>query len=129
MLAIIAAVLVVLWLLGFLAFHVSSGFINCFVDITERKQGEETRARLAAIVEFSDDAMISKTLDGTITTWNKAAERLFGYTAEEAIGRNITLIVPPNEWLVPPPEGCRIGKRGSLARRVNHYLSSIIQPS
>ena len=72
------------------------GAINCFVDISERKHAEEVRARLAAIVESSDDAMISKTLDGTITTWNKGAERLLGYRAEEAIGKNITLIVPPD---------------------------------
>jgi PAS domain S-box-containing protein len=72
------------------------GAINCFVDITERKQAEELRSRLAAIVESSDDAMVSKKLDGTITTWNAAAERLFGYTSAEAVGKNITLIVPPD---------------------------------
>lgn len=64
------------------------------MDITERRQAEETRGQLAAIVESSNDAMISKTLDGTITSWNKGAEHLFGYTAEEAIGQNIALIIP-----------------------------------
>ncbi len=58
------------------------------------KQDAEELARLAAIVESSDDAIFSKTLDGTVTSWNPGAERLYGYTAEEMIGKNISLIVP-----------------------------------
>src|SRR6202789_2713136 len=65
-----------------------------FHDVTERKQAERTTSLLAAIVDSSDDAILSKKLDGTITSWNKSAERLFGYKAEEAVGQHITLIVP-----------------------------------
>jgi PAS domain S-box-containing protein len=65
-------------------------------DISEIKQALEAQARLASIVESSDDAMVSKDLDGIIRSWNKAAERIFGYTAEEAIGQHITLIIPPD---------------------------------
>ncbi len=71
------------------------------IDITERKRIEvelresEQRLRwLAAIVESSDEAIVSKNLDGVITSWNKGAERVFGYTAEEAIGRPITIVIP-----------------------------------
>jgi PAS domain S-box-containing protein len=63
-------------------------------DVTERKQADETRARLAAIVESSNDAIVSLALDDTILTWNTGAERLYKYTANEAIGRNRALIVP-----------------------------------
>ena len=64
-------------------------------DITERKRVEETARKLAAIVESSDDAIIGKDLNGIIVSWNRGAERMFGYTADEAVGRDISLIYPP----------------------------------
>jgi two-component system, chemotaxis family, CheB/CheR fusion protein len=70
------------------------GAVNMLVDITDRKRAEESARRLAAVVEFSDDAIITKDLDGVITSWNRGAERLFGYKAEETIGRPITILVP-----------------------------------
>ena len=59
-------------------------------------RAEEVRLRYAAIVESSDDAIIAKTLDGVISAWNAAAERMFGYTEHEAIGQPITMIIPPD---------------------------------
>jgi PAS domain S-box-containing protein len=65
-------------------------------DITERKQAEEVRSYLAAIVESSEDAIIGKTLDGVLTSWNAGAERLYGYSADEVIGRPVSLLIPPD---------------------------------
>lgn len=69
--------------------------INTVVqDITERKQGELDLARLGSIVDNSYDAIVGKTLQGKITSWNRGAERLYGYSAQEIIGKSITLIIP-----------------------------------
>ena len=76
-----------------------------------------TRARLAAIVDSSDDAIVSKTLNGVITTWNRAAERMFGYTAAEAVGRHITLIIPAERHAEEDDVLARIG-RGEM---VDHF--------
>ncbi len=65
-------------------------------EIVERKQVEKSLAHMAAIVEYSGEAVISKSLDGIILSWNKTAEKIFGYQAEEIIGQSITILVPPH---------------------------------
>lgn len=92
--------------------------IQCNVrDITERKQAEEAIAHLAAIVESSDDAIISKTLEGTILSWNQGAQRIFGYTAEEAIGKSIYFLIPPDRIDEEP----KILERLKGGERIDHY--------
>jgi PAS domain S-box-containing protein len=73
----------------------SRGAVLVFRDVSERRKAQETARRLAAIVEGSEDAIVGKTLDGIVTTWNQGAEKLFGYTAEEMIGTPISRLVPP----------------------------------
>ncbi|MBL8826855.1 MAG: PAS domain S-box protein [Planctomycetaceae bacterium] len=70
------------------------GAVNVLVDVTTQKASSIEQAHLASIVESSEDAIVSKTLDGVILSWNQGAERLFGYTAAEAVGQPITLIIP-----------------------------------
>ena len=72
---------------------------------------------LASIVDSSDDAILSKTLDGVITSWNKAAERIYGYQAEEVIGRSVSLLIPPDR----PDEMAEILDRVRIGERVGHY--------
>jgi PAS domain S-box-containing protein len=86
-------------------------------DITERRKAEETRLLLGAIVDSSDDAIISKNLDGHITSWNHGAERLYGYTAEEAIGKSIFIVVPPDRH----EEEKEILERLQRGERVDHF--------
>ena len=93
-------------------------WVGMSIDITGQKQGEdEERARFAAIVQSSDDAIISKDLNGVITSWNKGAERLFGYTAQEAVGKSVTLLIPPERFEEEPAILERI-RRGEP---VDHY--------
>jgi len=87
------------------------------MDITDLKQAEEKSAKLAAIVESSDDAIISKTLESVITSWNKSAERIFGYTEDEIIGETIYKIIPPDRQDEEP----HILARLKTGERVEHF--------
>jgi PAS domain S-box-containing protein len=85
--------------------------------VAERRRDEATLARLASIVESSDDAIVSKTLEGVITSWNGGAERLYGYTAAEAVGRPISLLIPPDR----PNEMTRILQRLERGDHIEPY--------
>jgi PAS domain S-box-containing protein len=94
------------------------------VDITERRrieaalgENEHRLGWLAGIVESSDDAIVSKSLDGIISSWNRSAERIFGYTAAEAIGRPITIVIPRERW----DEERTILTRIRRGERVEHF--------
>jgi PAS domain S-box-containing protein len=88
-----------------------------FRDVSERRKAEELSERLAAIVESSDDAIVSKNLDGIITSWNKGAERLFGYQAGEVIGKPVSMLMP----LFLKEDVHRILDRIRRDERVDHY--------
>ncbi|HEY2826493.1 MAG TPA: PAS domain S-box protein [Pirellulales bacterium] len=93
------------------------GAINILVDISDPKHADEVTTLLAAIVECSEDAIISKTLTGKILTWNRGAEKIFGYQAVEAIGSPITIIIPPDRY----DEEKMILSRLSRGERIEHY--------
>ena len=94
-----------------------TGAINMLVDVSDRKRAGEYANRLASIVEFSDDAIVSKDLNGFINSWNTGAQRLFGYTADEAIGKPIYMLIPPERHDEEPGILERI-RRGE---RIEHY--------
>jgi PAS domain S-box-containing protein len=93
------------------------GVVLIFRDITEQRRAELTRGWLASIIESSDDAIVSKTLDGRITSWNPGAVRLFGYAPEEIIGKPITTIVPPELY----DEEAEVLARLRRGERVEHF--------
>ena len=93
------------------------GAVNMLIDITDRKVDEKAARRLAAIVQSSEDAIIAKDLNGIITDWNEGATRLFGYAAEEAIGRSVTMLIPLDRHDEEPGILARI-RRGE---RIEHY--------
>ncbi len=99
------------------AYPSQEGLSVYFRDVTERKRSEEESARLAAIVESSDDVIIGKTLEGIITSWNKGAERIYGYSAEEAVGQPISMLVPPER----PNEIPRILESIRRGEKVDHF--------
>jgi PAS domain S-box-containing protein len=94
-----------------------TGAVNTLIDITGRKEAERVAERFAAIIESSDDAILSKDLKGNIKTLNPGAERLFGYTAEELVGKPVTTLIPPDRH----GEEDRILDRIRRGERTDHY--------
>ena len=95
------------------------GTVLVFRDITERKQAERTTSLFTGLVESSDDAIITKDLNGVITSWNKGAERIFGYSADEMVGRPLLVLAPPGRAEEMP----RILERIKRGERVDHFES------
>lgn len=93
------------------------GAVNMLLDLTDRQCAEEARFHLSAIVDSSFDAIVSKDLNTIIKSWNHGAERLFGYTAEEAIGRSVTMLIPADHQDEEP----RILERIRRGERVETY--------
>ncbi|HEY0564696.1 MAG TPA: PAS domain S-box protein, partial [Terriglobales bacterium] len=94
-----------------------TGIIVLGVDVTSNQEAIEAKEWLAAIVESSDDAIVSKSLEGIIQSWNSGAERIFGYTAAEAIGKSITILIPEERL----PEETEILSRLRAGQRIDHF--------
>jgi PAS domain S-box-containing protein len=96
---------------------VISGAVLVFRDVTEARRAQEARRRLAAIVESSDDAIIGQTLDGHIASWNRGAERLYGYSAAEVVGKPLSVLVPPDH----PDEVPSLLDRLARGEHIDHF--------
>ena len=106
-----------------ITYHGGSAVQLLLRDITQRKQAEAATRRLAAIVESSDDAIVAKTLDGTILSWNAGAERIYGYAATEVVGRPISLLMPPDR----PDELPQIVAKLVRRERITHYQTQRVR--
>ena len=95
----------------------AEGMSGVVTDVTEHKRAEEMRSRLAAVVESSDDAIISMDLNAIVTTWNKGAEQTFGYDAAEMVGKSITILIPPGRENEEPAILARLVN----GERIEHY--------
>nr|WIE90780.1 PAS domain S-box protein [Mesorhizobium sp. WSM4875] len=106
------------------------GAVNMLLDLTDRHRAEETKNHLSAIVESSFDAIVSKDLNSIIESWNNAAERLFGYTAEEAIGRSVTMLIPDDHQDEEPHiiERIRRGERVETFETVRKRKDGSVVP-
>jgi PAS domain S-box-containing protein len=93
------------------------GAVNMLVDFTERKRHEEAAQHYAAIVDSSEDAIVSKDINGVIMSWNSGAQRLFGYTSQEAVGKPVTMLIPADRHDEEP----RILERIRRGERIDHY--------
>ena len=101
----------------------SDGLSVVIRDVTEHKKAEERQALFVSMVTSSEDAIISKDLEGIITSWNPGAERLYGYSAKEAIGQNISMIVPGDR----PNEDAEILEKIKKGRRVEHFETTRVK--
>jgi PAS domain S-box-containing protein len=98
-------------------------YVAIRADITERKRAEEVRERLAAVVESSEDAIITKSLDGTILAWNRGAEKVFGYPSSEAVGKSILFLLLPER----AHEEAGILERVALGEGVEHFETTRVR--
>jgi len=96
---------------------VLSGGVNMLIQEPDDEFADEITQRMRAIIQSSDDAILAKDLNGTITDWNRGAEKLFGYTAEEAVGRSVTMLIPPDRADEEPSILARL-RRGE---KIDHY--------
>jgi PAS domain S-box-containing protein len=94
-----------------------TGVVLVFRDVSDRRRAEDVNRRLAAIVESSDDAILGKDMQGLITTWNAGAERIYGYRAEEIVGKLFSILVPPDRT----HEVQEVGRRLQRGERLDHF--------